>query len=352
MATVTTNLAASSLRDCCDLRVMNNGKVTAANRSLWAGVGAQLRMLGQVIAAIRRTRAQIVHIHTCALFSFWRDQLHMLWARLLGAKVVWHLHDGTFLQFVSKGGRLKRGLIRLGLRMGSAAIVLSEESRRNLRAHVPKANWQVVTNGVQLPEIARRDVAGLTKFLFLGNLTRRKGAFDLADAAEAATAQGANLQVILAGGEVVAGQRQELVNHIMQLRCHERIVLCGLLAGLDKERALAEADCLVLPSYAEGLPMAVLEGMSYGLPVIASRVGAIPEAVEDGSEGFLLDSGDVEGLSRCMLRLCAEPELRRQMGERARLRAEKYFNLDVVVGKIMTIYHDILATQAKRENCG
>ena len=109
-----------------------------------------------------------------------------------------------------------------------------------------------------------------------------------------------------------------------------------------KDEALQTSDCLVLPSYAEGLPMVVLEAMAYGLPVIATRVGAIPEVLTDGQEGFLIEPADVKALADRMLRVAGDPELRRRMGLDARRVAEARFSLDAMVDRIMDIYTDIL----------
>ena len=120
------------------------------------------------------------------------------------------------------------------------------------------------------------------------------------------------------------------------------MTLLGLVRGREKDEALASADCLVLPSYAEGLPMAILEGMSYGIPVIATRIGAIPEVVTDGQEGFLIEPGDVPSLADRMLRISSDPEMRERIGQAARRRIEVHYSLDVMVDRIMNVYADVL----------
>ena len=130
MATVVDNLRKSALAESCRLEVMNNGKITQPDRSLLAGIMAQVQIGYAVINRVIAMRARIVHIHTCAKFSFWRDCLHMLAFRLLGRLVVWHIHDGSFAPFMAQGSRLRREFIRWALRCGSAVVVLSELSRR------------------------------------------------------------------------------------------------------------------------------------------------------------------------------------------------------------------------------
>jgi glycosyltransferase involved in cell wall biosynthesis len=360
MATVVDNLRRSPLRKTCRLTVRSTGKITPEHRSLASGVTAQLKIFADVVGQIVARRAEIVHIHTCALFTFWRDILHMTAARALGSSVVWHIHDGTFLPFFSQGPSVKRSAIRLALRAGGAVIVLSRTAADALRPLAPEVPWRVVNNGAELPPLAAAtalavaaesaltsaDAAahadGQVRILFLGNLTRRKGAYDLVDALALAGRSGFRGVARLAGGEVQAGQRAELVEYIKAAGCSDRVELLGLIGGPRKEQALADADCLALPSYAEGLPMAVLEGMAYGLPVLATRIGAIPEVITDGREGYLFAPGDVATLADRLARLGRDGDLRRTMGRAARARVEEEYSLDVMATRIRDIYEDVL----------
>jgi glycosyltransferase involved in cell wall biosynthesis len=341
MATVVDNLSHSPLAERCCLLVMNNGKTTAENRSLLVGIAAQLRLAGRLAANLRRHRPDIVHIHTCALFSFWRDIFHLLIVRTLGIKVVWHIHDGSFAGFMAQGSAVRRGVIRKALEAGATVIVLAESSLQSLQPQAPRVRWRIVPNGVPLPAEVAPPGDGTTRFLFLGNLTRRKGAFDLVDATEQVCSRGLDITVRLAGGETAPGQRDELVHHIDGLACRSRISLLGIVSGGDKDRALAESDCLVLPSYAEGLPMAVLEGMANGLPVIATGIGAIPYAVTEGQEGFLIEPGSVGDLAERMASVAQDRALRCRMGGAARARVEKEYSLAVVSDKIMGVYAEV-----------
>jgi glycosyltransferase involved in cell wall biosynthesis len=349
MATVTCNLRDSDLNHWCELETINNGKMTPEGRPLLAGVWSQIRLLCRILAAVQRRRVRLVHIHTCALFSFWRDIVHMTVVRAMGCRVIWHLHDGTFPRFISEGSRLKRAVIRWALRRAAATILLSETTLQALRPHAPGVKWAVVPNGVPLPE-QRPDGNGSgngdgtsMELVFLGNLTRRKGAYDLIAAVEKAVGRGANANLSLAGGETAPGQRQEIEQHLAESPCASRIRLLGLVQGEQKQIALSEADCVALPSYAEGLPMALLEGMAAELPVIATRVGSIPALVAQGVEGFLVSPGDVDALADCICRLTQDPALRRRMGRKARERVERDFSQRAMAERVFQIYQSVLS---------
>jgi glycosyltransferase involved in cell wall biosynthesis len=141
---------------------------------------------------------------------------------------------------------------------------------------------------------------------------------------------------------VAPGQKDELTDHINRLRCRDRIMLPGVITGADKDRALAESQCLVLPSYAEGLPMAILEGMAASLPVIGTAVGAVAELIVDGVTGYVVPQGDVQALADRLSSLAGDETLRHRMGTAARRRAEEHYSMDVVTRRIMEIYAEVL----------
>jgi glycosyltransferase involved in cell wall biosynthesis len=350
MATVTCNLRDSELHDWCDLTTMNNGKTTPEGRNVLVGIGAQVKLLWTILSVIRRRKIQIVHIHTCALFSFWRDTIHMIVLRCVGCHVIWHLHDGTFPKFISQGNRFKLRVIHWSLAKAAATIVLSQEALELLRPHAPHVRWQVVLNGVPVPELPSRrinpscaDSSQKFTVLFFGNMTRRKGAYDLIEAVEIAAQNGVEVHLLLGGGEVVPGQRQEIEQRIAGSPCSHQIQLLGLVHGAEKQAALENADCIALPSYAEGLPMALLEGMAVGLPAIASTVGSIPTLVTDGLDGFLAAAGDVVALSSNLQRLAQNPSLRKQMGDNARNRVKQHFSLRAMANRVFQIYISVIA---------
>jgi glycosyltransferase involved in cell wall biosynthesis len=236
--------------------------------------------------------------------------------------------------------------MRAALEMASTVIILSEDWLTKLRPYAPRARWNVVPNGVAIPDSIRTNQSAQPVFLFLGDWTPRKGVRDLVSATAIAARRGFPGIVCLAGFEKEPGQLEALGRHIAELGCKDKVRILGVLACEEKEAALTASDCLVLPSYAEGLPMAILEAMAYGLPVIATPVGAIPEVITNGREGFLVGPGDVEALADRMLRLACDANLRQRMGLDARRRAAAEFSLDATVDRIVGIYTGILRRRA------
>ena len=344
MASVVKNLYDSKLSHRCRLTVLNNGKTTAVNRSMLEGIIAQLRLIMRLVNTIRREKVELVHIHTCSGFTFWRDCVHMLISKLFGCKIVWHIHGGYFDRFISTLDFFRKTILRTCLGMGASVIVLSREWQDKLQPNAPAIRWRVVPNGVNVPQDIDKAVNETTCFLFLGNLGEAKGVYDLVEATAKARRNGFRGVVNLAGPETVLGERSKLEKVIHRLECEDQVRLLGVISGRKKHESLAEADCLVLSSHSEGLPMSILEGMAYGLPVIATKVGAIPELITDGKEGFLIAPKDIDALADRLIKLDRDPNMRRDMGKAARRRIMEYYTLEAMIDRLMMVYREVLNT--------
>jgi glycosyltransferase involved in cell wall biosynthesis len=106
---------------------------------------------------------------------------------------------------------------------------------------------------------------------------------------------------------------------------------------------LSAADVLLLPSEQESFGLAALEAMACEVPVIASRVGGVPEVVTDGETGFLSDVGDVEKMAEDAARLLSNPDLRREMGKRARESALARYRTDIVIPLYIEFYKKVIS---------
>ncbi len=109
---------------------------------------------------------------------------------------------------------------------------------------------------------------------------------------------------------------------------------------------LSASDVLLLPSDQESFGLAALEAMACEVPVIASRVGGLPEVVTDGETGFLSPVGDVDKMAADAARLLSDGELRREMGQRARESAISRYRTDVVIPQYIDFYEQIIAKQS------
>jgi glycosyltransferase involved in cell wall biosynthesis len=167
----------------------------------------------------------------------------------------------------------------------------------------------------------------------LGRLDRVKG-YDLLLAALVALPQ-ARLVVLGDGGERAALERQA-----RELGVADRVQLPGW--DPDPRRRLPEWDVFCLPSRSEGFPLSIVEAMLAGLPVVATRVGSVAEAVQDGRTGLLVEKDDVDGLVAALGEL-TDPVRRRELGDAARAHAAEHFTVGAMAAAYRDLYTELLA---------
>ena len=180
MTSVIDTLMASPLRESFDLHRCWPPEPCTAGR--WGATWRHLRALGQLSRTIRRTRADIVHIHTCSFFSFYRSLLDAAVARVHRRRVCLHIHGGRFAEFCAYSGPIGRWLIRRGCEAADAVLVLSRAAQTSLRPHLGHSNLAVLPNGVisdPRSQITPANTVGPCRFVFLGALVRAKGLHEL-----------------------------------------------------------------------------------------------------------------------------------------------------------------------------
>jgi len=262
-----------------------------------------------------------VYVHVGGRASLYREAVFIGVARLTGRRVLTHLHAGNFESYFAAQGPLGRRFIIRGLGWSSRFVAVSHEMAGWVRRRWPQAEVGVVPNGVEVSTFAgpRRYEADVPRLLFVGKMGYLKGEADLLCA----------LARVRSGGAAPLPFRLDLVGQLSP-DIRARIDATGLSAQVDhlgpvplqaRRRFFERADVFVLPTYAEGTPIAVLEAMAAGLPVITTPVGGIPELIEDGVDGLLVPPGDDEALASRLALLLGDAALRRRLGERARRRA-------------------------------
>ena len=174
----------------------------------------------------------------------------------------------------------------------------------------------------------------------VGRLTPVKGIPYLLDAARILLRQGANVKVLVVGDGSI---RQDLLAQAGNLGVGERVVFLGHRE--DTDVLLQALDIFVLPSLSEGIPMALLEAMAASRPIVASRVGGIPEIIEDGVEGYLVEPMDVNNLAERCRRLIESPDVARKMGEQGRKRVDSEFSATAMADRVVSVYKEVLLSR-------
>jgi len=263
-----------------------------------------------------RTAPKVVHYCVSATATgLTRDLLLLSTLRASGRRVVAHL------QVVPEGTGRARMLKALD-RFVARWVTVAPSSAGLLGELGLEATWianPIRIDGNDHPPVSNGDGFRL---LFVGRYGERKGCSELVAAVARARADvDATLRFV--GREEHEGEEAQLRSEVIDLGLAESVEFAGVKDREALARCYAEADVLCLPSHREGMPLAILEGMSFGLPVIATPVGGIPDFVHAGENGLLVPPGDVDALARAITTLGQDPGLRTQLGASARSLVQK-----------------------------
>ena len=284
-------------------------------------------------------KPDIVYIHMSHHGSFDRANAIYKQCKKNRIPVIVHLHGSEFQKYYEECSDLKKKKIETFLRECVAVITLGERWKSFVAAIAPQANIIVLNNTVHIPDAIAEQKEEEICFLYLGVLYKRKGVIDLLAAIKQTVDSGCmdgKKVVFNVGG---TGPEESYLKSIAKDYGIERYVnFLGWVSGDEKEKQLTNNQVFVLPSYNEGLPIAILEAMSYGMPVIATDVGSISEAVKNHVNGYLFKPGDVEGYSSAISELINNYAKRCTMAREARRIAESTFNEDTYFREITEIY--------------
>jgi glycosyltransferase involved in cell wall biosynthesis len=306
------------------------------------------RDVGRLVGALVRFRPQVVLVHGSSSLSFLRDWVLMVISRLASAKVVCHYHGTAHARFPSCETVWGRRLGRFLMRAADRVIVLGPTYQRVMgEAWKRSIDWSPNTCEVELFEASRPTPPpwlepGDRAILFVGRLSAPKGLYDLFDAAPQVLERHPDARFVLAG--VAENDELEPVVRAEAARrgIAERVTFLGHVAGEDKVSTYAASQLLVVPSWTEAFPLVIPEGMAAGLPIVATAVGAVPDFVADGVDGFLVSPHDPAALADRIGRLLEDEGLRERIAETVRARAARDFAVDVGARRVGEVVHGVL----------
>lgn len=344
IATWTQGVVNGPLSDWIDIDVVDSApsaKQTVHGRSRlrFDRIRDALGLLARLALRLVRHRPDLVHVNTSYFWAFLRDGLAVWMASLAGARTLLHFRGGDFPEF-AEGRRGPAGrFVEATLRRADRLLALTGPTRDYLERVASPERVRLVPNFVRLedfgtpPDRSERG-SGPVEVLYVGWIVEPKGIRELLAAAQALP----ELRFTLVGP--VQPDFEASLRETLEVERHH----VELLPPQPRDAVLAlyrRADVFVLPTWREGFPNVVLEAMAAALPVVATPVGAIPDAVRDGCEGLLVPPRDAESLTAALRSLANDPERRRSLGRAARARAESTFSLDAVADQLASLYEEL-----------
>ncbi len=281
--------------------------------------------------------SDIVHIHAAHNTSFYRKTAFFLIAKLTGKKTILHLHAPYPEDF----RKLPLNVVsRWVFSRADRVVALSEHWADVVRELAPQARITVVANPGPIPQM---DVlpAGEREpiLLFAGKLERRKGYDDLLRAMPRILAHVPRAKLVLAGhGEIEAGRRLA-----RELGISDHVEFVGWIRGDAKDSAFRRARVFCLPSYGEGLPIALLEAMASGTPSVVTPVGGIPDLVVHGVNGLVVEPGNSQQISEAIVSLITDDVLANEIAGNARSTVSQKHSPEVVSRQISDVYEAVKA---------
>lgn len=315
------------------LSVSTYDMVTPADGSGLAWfVGAFLHSLLAVLQFPFRRPPDVVHVHASHKFSFYRAAPYVLFAAHVWRRpVVLHIHGSSFDDFAETDDLAVRWLQGTVFEAADRIVVLSPYWRELLADRVPAEKLEVFPNAVDPAEYDPEFGGDPPHVVFVSNLIDRKGVTELCTALDLLDERDLDYRATIAGKGPLVDQVETLAED------SPNVEYVGYVSEARKRQLLDTGTIYVLPTYAEGLPIAMLEGMAGGNAIVSTRVGSIPEVIDEDS-GILLEPGDSEGLADALETLVADPERTERMGRRNRGLVEEKYSWDTTTERLADLY--------------
>lgn len=262
--------------------------------------------------------------------AFLRDGLYIIFSKILGAKVLIHLHGSYFLEFYNSSSFIFKRFINLVMKSCSGVIVLGDSLKFIFEKWFDNSKIFVLRNFIKLPILnsessslnhKEKDTVNIT---YLGNVVESKGIFQALEAVKILLNKGLrfnfNIIGLIAKDEFTnLGEKEteSLLNFYLN-QYKDNIFYYGQIKDVNEKFVVLKhkTDVFLFPSWVEGQPLVILEAMSCGLPIISTKnVGVIEETVIDGYNGILVEKKNVEQLAEAIETLVKNEELRKRMGD-------------------------------------
>ena len=298
-----------------------------------------LQFLESLFAIVRnalifvvRSPPDVVHVHSSHRYSFYRAGFYVLFAsRVWNCPVVLHIHGSSFDSFVADASAPVRWYQSRVFDAADEIVVLSAYWKDVLDEYTDETKVTAIPNAVDAADYTPAFEGRVPHVVFISNMLERKGILELAEAVDELVRLDEEFRLSIAGKGPRAATAEALAAG------NENVEYLGYITEEKKQELLGEASIFVLPSYAEGLPIAMLEAMAAGNAIVSTPVGAIGEVVGE-ENGLLVEPGDADALADALATLIADPERTAEMGRTNRAAVESQYAWTTVTEELLRTY--------------
>jgi glycosyltransferase involved in cell wall biosynthesis len=324
--------------------VKYSGKIDILN------INSYFQLILNYIKEVIKFKPNIIQIESSSGISFLKNSTLVLLKFISNAKIILSIHGSgsRFLHFYDGVPLLLKNYIKYVLLKCDAIRLLSNKWMQPfiMKFKLNYKNIFSIPNGIETSFINRKqnklDFGNNIIILYLGWIGKKKGTFDLLTVTEILKEKAYNFKILLVGPEMKEGNRK-LINDTIRNKGLKNNIKLFKEVKYDKVYLFYNsADIFILPSYTEGFPLCILEAMASGLPIVSTNVGAIPEVVEEGKNGFLFEPGDIDTIISKIEFLINNKNLRDEIRHNNIEKVKNEFSVDRQVNKFKNLYINLL----------
>ncbi len=321
-------------------------------RRMMGGILQAVRDSGSVYRSVKALKPDVAHLCTSGSIAFLKDLLILAILHRLGVGSILHFRMGRLPAIIEHNG-WEWTLAKLAMRRAGRVMVLDGPSQERVSDTLPDVKPLRIPNPVDVRAVEEAAGSvpspgsdGPKRVVFAGHVIPAKGIRELVEACLSMEGNSPRLDLV---GEVEDDFRQELARSAAKRENGAWLKFTGQLRWLEAVRLISRADVFALPSYTEGFPNVVLEAMVLRRPIVATRVGAIPEMLNGRGKapcGLLVNPGSVGELLQALSYFVKNGKEAAEMGARARARAEEDYSFGTIMGRYVESWRECARAQA------
>jgi len=362
IATSVINLLNSDLSLYFKIKQLSNSTnrpVKFAGKIDFLNIVSFLWFIHNCLKEIIKFRPHIIQIETAnTIISFFKNSILVLLKFISNAKIILSIHgsDLKFLNFYNSLPFFSKMYIRFVFLNCDVIRLLSKKWIQSYIINFRLNDKMVfsIPNGIKVDFInknqSKLDFGNSSIILYLGGIGYEKGTFDLLNVAEILKAKRYDFKILLIGPEMESGIMDTIKEIVRNKSLKDNVKIYKYVEYDRVPTFYNSADIFILPSYTEGFPMCILEAMASGLPIVSTNVGAIPEVIKEGKNGFLAEPGDIKEIIDKIEILLNDKNLREEIGHNNIEKVRENFSAYKQADKFKKLYLNLLEFNYKTGN--